>query len=414
MRDTTLYQHLLGLTEPWTVSRVDLDVSSQRVDVWVEHPKRMQWPCPKCNALCSLHDHTEERSWRHLDSCQFQTILHAKPPRVNCSEHGVLQVRLPWAEPHARFTMLFEAFAIRVLLETSIQAACKILCVSWDEAWYLMHRAVERGLSRKQPRLIPYLGVDEKTAGRGQKNYVTVICDLVEGTVEGVTEGREKRSLLDYIETLSPEQREAIQAVAMDMCDSYIYAVRDGLPEGQDKVVFDRFHIMQHMGKAVDSVRKQENRSLRAQGDSTLTGTRYVWLYARENLPSRYWEDYYALKDSDLKTARAWAIKENLRKLWNYKTLRWAEPFWKRWYFWATHSRLEPVKKAAKTFKNHLYGIINYFKHPITNAMSEGINSKIETLWKRACGYRNKQRFRTVILFNFGGLDLVPATHRVS
>ena len=411
MRDTTLYQHLLGLTEPWSVTRVDLDVATQRVDVWVEHPKSLQWACPECGAQGSLHDHASERVWRHLDSCQFQTFLHAAPPRVKCPEHGVRQVRLPWTEPNARFTSMFEAFAIRVLQETSIQAARKILGISWDEAWYLQHRAVARGLARKKPRDIRYLGVDEKSAGRGQKNYVTVICDLIEGTVEEVTEGREKRSLLDYLEALTDEQRDAIAAVSMDMCDAYIYAVQDGLVDGQRKIVFDRFHIMQHMGKAVDAVRRQEHHALSKKGDSPLAGTRYVWLYSRENLPSRYWEDFYALKDTDLKTARAWAIKENLRHLWDYKTLRWAEPFWKRWYFWASHSRLEPVKKAAKTFKNHLYGILTYFEHPITNAMSEGINSRIATIWKAACGYRNKQRFRTAILFHLGGLDLAPSTH---
>jgi len=411
MRDTTLYQHLLGLKEPWTVARVELDVPTQRVDVWVEHPAGLPWPCPECGALGSLHDHAAERVWRHLDSCQFQTLVHAEPPRVKCPEHGVRQVRLPWAEPHARFTMLFETFAIQVLQETSIQAARKILGISWDEAWYLMHRAVARGLARKQPRLMPYLGVDEKAAGRGQDNYVTVVCDLTEGTVEEVTEGREKRSLTDYLDGLTPDQRHAIAAVAMDMCDAYIYAVKDGLAEGESKIVFDRFHIMKHMGEAVDTVRRQEHRALCAQGDTTLAGTRYVWLYARENLPSRYWEDYYALRDSDLKTARAWAIKENLRRLWSYRTLRGAEAFWKRWYFWATHSRLEPVKKVTKTLKSHLYGILSYFAHPITNAMSEGINSKIETLWKTACGYRNKKRFRTAILFHLGGLDMAPATH---
>jgi len=411
VRDTTLYQHLLGLKDPWTVAKVELDVTAQRVDVWVEHPSGLPWPCPECGAVGTLHDHAAERVWRHLDSCQFQTLLHAEPPRVKCPEHGVRQVRLPWAEPHARFTVLFEAFAIQVLRETSIQAARKILGISWDEAWYLMHRAVDRGLARKQPRLMPYLGVDEKAAGRGQTNYVTIVCDLTQGTVEEVTEGREKRSLTDYLDSLTPEQREAVQAVAMDMCDAYIYAVQDTLPEGRSKIVFDRFHIMKHMGEAVDTVRRQENKALLARGDASLVGTRYVWLYAPENLPSRYWQDYYALRDSDLKTARAWAIKENLRRLWSYKTLRGAEPFWKRWYFWASHSRLEPVRKAAKTFQTHLYGILSYFAHPITNAMTEGINSRIETLWKAACGYRNKQRFRTAILFHLGGLDLAPSTH---
>ena len=186
------------------------------------------------------------------------------------------------------------------------------------------------------------------------------------------------------------------------------------LPEGQDKIVFDRFHLMKHM---VEAGRRRASATSTThlvwpRATTMLTGTRYIWLYSRENLPSRYWEDFYALKNTDLKTARAWAIKESVRhRLWDYKTLRWAEPYWKRWYFWASHNRLEPVKKAAKTFKTHLYGILTYFEHRITNAMSEGINSKIETIWKTACGYRNKQRFRTAILFHLGGLDLAPSTH---
>jgi transposase len=117
------------------------------------------------------------------------------------------------------------------------------------------------------------------------------------------------------------------------------------------------------------------------------------------------------LRACDLKTGRAWAIKETLRNLWRYLSLTWAERFWKRWYYWATHSRLQPVKKVARTLKNHLYGIMSYFKHRLTNAPTEAINSRIETLWKAACGFRNKKRFRTIILFHLGGLDLYPATH---
>jgi len=411
MKDTDLYQHVLGLREPWSVSKVELDIKAQRVDVWVEHPKDLKWPCPECEVEGALYDHAEERVWRHLDTCQFQTLLHARPPRVNCPEHGVRQVRLPWAEPHARFTLLFERFAIIVLEQTTIQAATKILGMSWEEAWHILERAVDRGLSRKPRRVIPEIGVDEKSAGRGQQNYVTIVCDVKGGTVEDVTEGRTRESLEAYFEGLTPEQLAGIEAVAMDMSAAYISAVREKVAEGEDKIVFDRFHIMKHMGEAVDKVRRQEHRSLAVDGTSILTGSRYIWLYGRENLPAKYWEDFYRLRACDLKTGRAWAIKETLRNLWRYLSLTWAERFWKRWYYWATHSRLGPVKKVARTLKNHLYGIMSYFTHRLTNATTEGINSRIETLWKAACGFRNKKRFRTIILFHLGGLDLYPATH---
>ena len=411
MRDTELYRHLLGLVEPWFVSHVELDVTTQRVDVWVEQRRGQKWPCPKCGKEGSLHDHAEERVWRHLDSCHFQTLLHARPPRVDCKEHGVLQVRLPWAEPHARFTLLFERFAIEVLLHTNIQAARTILDISWDEAWHLMERAIRRGLDRKPRRVIPQIGVDEKSAGRGQVNYVTIVSDIDKGTVEEVTEGNSSASLESYFQTLTAEQIAGIEAVSMDMSKAFIAAVEKTWANGREKIVFDRFHTMQNVGKAVDTVRKQEHRTLNATGVSPLTGTKYIWLYSRENLPMKYWDLFWRLRDGDLKTARAWAIKENLRHLWAYKSATWAEKHWKKWYFWATHSRLEPITEVAKTLKTHLYGIMNYFKHRITNAGAEGINSRIQTLWNAACGFRNKARFRIVILFHLGGLDLYPITH---
>jgi transposase len=343
-----------------------------------------------------------------LDSCQFQTFLHARPQRVDCPEHGVRQARLPWAEPHSRFTLLFERFAIDVLRQTNTQAARAILGISWDEAWHLAERAVQRGMARKPARIVPLIGVDEKSAGKGQRNYITIISDLEGSTVEEVTYGRDSASLETYFNSLSEEQLAGIEAVSMDMSKSYISASCKKLANGRDKIVFDRYHLMQHVNKAVDTVRKQEHKALGA--GSSLTGTKYVWLYAYENLPDKYRETLWNLRACDLKTARAWAIKENIRHLWCYKSRTWAEKYWKKWYFWATHSRLEPIKRAAKTLKEHHYGIMNFFKHRISNGPAEGINSRIETLWKSACGFRNKVRFRTVILFHLGGLDLYPAT----
>lgn len=410
MRDTELYYHLLGLKEPWVVSEIKLDVTEQRVDVWVEHPKGLQWPCPECGVEGPLYDHGMERVWRHLDSCQFQTFLHARPPRVECPEHGVRQVRVPWAEPHARFTVLFERFAIEVLGHTHIEAGREILRISWDEAWHLIERAVRRGQIRKPKRIVAQLGIDEKSVGSGQ-DYVTVVCDLERGTVEEVTEGNSCRSLETYFEGLAPEQREGIEAVAMDMAGGYINAVSGMLPDGREKIVFDRFHIMKLMNEAVDKVRRQEHAMLAAKGNSILKGTKFMWLYCQEKLPFSYQESFFELKASNLKTARAWAIKESLRDLWRSESRAEVETFWRRWYFWASHSRLQPVKKIANTLKDHLYGILCYCKHRITNALTEGINSQIETLRKAACGFRNKQVFRTVILFHLGGLDMYPATH---
>jgi transposase len=410
VRDTELYRHLLGISSPWTVSRVELSVEEGKVDVWVDHPRGTRWPCPECDRELSTYDHADERAWRHLDSCQFLTYLHARPPRVDCPDHGVRQIRLPWADPMARFTTLFERLAVDVLTECDVLGASRLLRLSWDEAWHLMERAVQRGLSVKPERTIARIGVDEKAAGKGH-DYITVVCDLDRGTVEHIADERKQASLHAYFERLSPQQREAIEAVAMDMWDAYVNSVRAHLDDADHKIVYDRFHIMGHMGKAVDTVRKREHRTLRDQGDGTLTGSKYLWLYSHENLPERHRERFAALRDADLKTGRAWAIKENLRLLWTYRRRGWGERHWKRWYFWATHCRLQPVIDVAHMLKRRLDGILSYFTHPITNAGSEGLNSRIKAVSTAARGYRNREHFKTAIYFHCGGLELYPATH---
>jgi len=117
MQDKELYEELLGIKAPWKVSRIEWDVKGERVDVWTEHGEGQGWPCPECGKALPIYDHAEERTWRHLDTCQYQTHVHARIPRVQCSQHGVLQVKVPWAEPKSRFTMRFERLAIDVLRE---------------------------------------------------------------------------------------------------------------------------------------------------------------------------------------------------------------------------------------------------------------------------------------------------------
>lgn len=416
MRDVDLYRQLLGLEDPWRVDHVELSVKGQRVDVYAWHAESLLWPCPECGRELAIHDHAPERSWRHLDSCGFATYLHARTPRVACPEHGVRQIRLPWAERHSRFTALFEAFAIDVLKESDVTGACRILGISWDEAWAVMERAVARGQAQKCRRVPELIGVDEKAARKGH-NYLTLVCDLQRGTVEHIADDRKKMSLDSYFETLSGKERAGIKAVATDMWEPYLLSIRQHLPDAESKVVFDRFHIMKDMGTAVDTVRKREHRELRAKGLEVLTGSKYLWLYSEESLPDKHKERFATLRDENLKTARAWAIKESLRVLWRYRRLGWAKRFWKRWYFWATHSRLRPVIDVARMLARHLQGMLNYFATArITNAAAEGLNSKIQTIKKMAYGFRNREHFKTAIFFHCGGLDLYPrpATHSIA
>ena len=412
MQDIELYRQLLGLNTPWTVTRVELRIKEQRVEVWAGHAESARWPCPECATELALYDHGEERTWRHLDSCQFQTYLHARPPRVACPEHGVRQVRLPWAEPRARFTTLFERLAIDVLRETDVKGATRILGISWDEAWEIKRRAVARGRARRRPQAPARLGVDETAIARGH-DYLTLVSDLTTGTVEYLAEERKQASLDGYFTSLTPAQRAQItEGVAMDMWEPYVQSVQTHVPQAERKIVFDVFHILQHMNTAVDKVRRAEHRLLRAQGDDTLTGSKYVWLYGEENVPDHHQERFTELtrrrSRKPLKTARAWSLKESLRDLWRCRSRVAAEEQWRFWYGWATRARLQPILEVARMIKRHLPNVLTYFRHRITNAMSEGIASKIQALKKMANGFRNRDNFKTAIYFHCGGLDLYP------
>ncbi len=410
MKDKELYEQILGISSPWRVERVELNVETRGVDVYLEHCSKTKFMCPKCGIECSLYDHSEERIWRHLDSCQFHTFIHASPPRVKCKNDGVRQITLPFAEPNSRFTMLFERLVIDVLSHCDVDGARAILDISWDEAWHIMDKAVKRGLEKRGSVVPEFIGVDEKAVAKGHK-YVTVVSDVKASTVVDVIDDRKHESLDTFFEKLEKDQLEEVSAVSMDMWDPYILSVKTHLDNPDEKIVFDRYHIMKIMGMGVDSVRKQESRALFKIGDKTLAGSKYLWLYSQENLPEKHQERFSTLKALDLKTSRAWAIKENLRLFWKQSSKTQGLEHFKRWYFWATHSKLEPIIKVAKTLKRHLDGMITYFHFKITNAHAEGLNSRIQAIKVKGRGYRNQEHFKTAILFHLGGLDLYPITH---
>ncbi len=407
MQDCELYRQILGISAPWQVDRVELKLDGGEVHVHLEHAAMANWPCPECGVACKLYDHQPERSWRHLDTCQYQTIVHAKPPRIECGEHGVRVIKLAWAEPASRFTALFERLAIDWLRAASQSAVAEQLDLSWDEIHGIMERAVERGLERRKAEAVPLLGVDEKAFRKGHK-YFTLVNDLVGSRVLYVAEDRTQKSLDGFWETLSPEQKTNIEAMAMDMWDPYIASVHEHLPDAGKKIVFDKFHIAKHLGQAVDKVRRRENKTLRAAGDDRLTGTRYDWLRHPANREPKDRQEFAALRNSNLKTARAWALKEAAMAVFNYVYERPARKHFRWWHSWAVRSRLQPMIETARMLKRRFENIITYLHHPITNALSESINSKIQWVKYTARGFRNKRNFQIAIYFHCGRLDLVP------
>jgi transposase len=406
MQDHQLYQQILGITTPWSVERVELRLQEGEVHVYLGH-ELADWACPECGRPSPLHDHDEERCWRHLDTCQYRTILHAQVPRTRCPKDGVRVVRVPWAEPHSRFTALFERLAIDWLQAASQQAVADRLGLSWDEVHGILRRAVERGLARREGEMIGYLGVDEKAFRKGHK-YLTLVNDLTQGRVLFVAEDRKQSSLDGFWPTLTEEQTKAIQGVALDMWEPYVQSIRAHLPQAEEKMVFDKFHVAKHLSEAVDKVRRKEHKQLHAEGDDRLKGTKYDWLQGRDKFDLGEWREFCQLRRSNLKTARAWALKEQAMKLWDFTYPKAARNHFAWWYRWATHSRLQPMIDKANMLKSHLQNILTYLTHGITNATRESINSKIQWIKYTARGFRNVDNFKDAIYFHCGDLDLLP------
>lgn len=405
MRDIELYNAILGLTPPWTVVSVNLDVKGQQVTVHVQAGDG-PFPCPECQATVPGYDR-KPRRWRHLDTCQFTTWIEAEVPRVECPTHGVKQLPVPWAEPGSQFTAVLERFAIDLLRECSVQGGADLLRITWDEAWGIKARAVARGLARRGHEVIARLGVDEKAVAKRHR-YLTVVADLERSRVLYLAEDRKQESLDGFWTTLTPAQQEGITAIAMDMWEPYIQSTLAHVDDAPAKIVFDKFHIAKHLHDAVDQVRKAEHRALQQAQDDRLTGTKYLWLMRPQAMTDAQRATFRGLQRSDLKVARAWALKERFRHFWEYTYRGAAQTFFTRWFWRATHSRLKPMAAVAKLIQRHLPNVLTYLRHRLTNAGLEAVNATIQWVKKTARGFRNVEHFKTAIYFHCGGLDLYP------
>ena len=422
MNEREFYRMVLGLEKPWEVQAVEVDAQAQKVEVRVGYEDGTLWACPESRERWPVHDHVERR-WRHLDTCQFQTELVCRVPRWRWADGKVWTVPVPWAEARNRFTALFEHMAITVLLAArSLKQAAAWLRLDWSGVERIMDRAVQRGLERRTLERLVHLGLDEKSHSapsswprgflRGQ-SYVSVMVDLdkAEPRVLEVCEGNKKQDACELIQTLPEPVREQIQAVAMDMSAGFQAATVEVLPKAD--IVFDKFHVSKILGTALDQVRRREHKKLQAEGDGRLNGTRYAWLYhpdelmARSPNPARD-EAFEDLCLSNLQTARAYYHRLMFLEFWESPDNASAQSFFTRWYHEAKRSCLEPIKKAAETLKTHLHGLLTYFKHRITNATTEALNSSIQAIKSAARGFRSFENYRVRILFFLGRLNLHP------
>jgi transposase len=401
---------LLGITSPWKVTEVDLKLAEREVRVRVEwDSSKGRLSCPVCRQPCPGYDHREERRWRHLDSCEFETWLLARTPRVECEEHGVQSVEVPWSRPNSRFTLAFESFALRVLQAAGTQSrAASILRISSDRLHEWMEEAVEQGVSRRDPtELILRVTLDETSQGP-RHDYLTVLTDG-ERVLE-VTESRTQAAAETVLKTgLSEVQRESVKAVTMDMWQPFEGAQAAVLPQAE--IVYDRFHLIRDLNRAVDTTRRTEGRQSK-QRTALLKRTKYLWLKNRENLTEKERSRWSALRSSRLETMKVWALKESFRSFFTCPTPKAGEVFFHRWHEAVQRLGNAPLCEVAQRFLHHLPGLLAYLRHHVTNADAEGMNSRIQRIKANARGFRDGSCFRLAILFFLGRLNLYPHSSR--
>lgn len=407
------YNHLLGIESPWEVTSIKRNSKSREVTAIVRFKENEPLICPECGKPGKLHDH-RQRKWRHLDSCNHQTFIDASIPRFKCAEHGIKQVSVGWAEKNSRFTLEFESTVILWLKEDPISTVAKNFGISWDKVDGIMRRAVNRGLARREKTEPKSIGIDE-TSFQKRHEYVTVILDKENDIIIDILDDRKAKTLKNWFKTQDKSDFSKLDSISMDMWDPFINAVKDNFENADKLIAFDRFHVAGHFGKALDKVRAEEYRILDSSlKNNPLVSTKYQWLKNSERTDNRTTKrkEFLALTRMNLKTARAWRIKEASAMLWDFSYMGVAEKQWKKLIYWISHSRLKPMIRVGKMIRRYFWGILNAIRMKANNCMLEAKNNRIQNIKRIACGFRNRNRFKTVILFHLGGLDLSPVATR--
>lgn len=415
MQITNFYEQILGITKPWFITDAKIDETDKSVHVNLSHNGGEKFPCKHCQTLCPVYDHSDVRTWRHLDTCDHYTYLHAELPRVDCPQHGICVIQPDWSRANSRFTLQFESFMIDTLRLTQVRRCAAIqLRVSEEQLKRVQQQAVARGLAHRQqnkvdgrPYIVRHLCIDEKSLFTGH-HYVSIIYDGHTGAVLEVVEHRTQdaaqrafTNLGDYINLAD------VQVVTMDMWKAFKNAANICVPQAD--IVHDRFHLAQYLNKAVDITRRAENKKLVAQDDERLKGSKYLWLKNPDNFNESQQQVFDTLKlDVELKTYKIWQLKEDFKNFFQTKDEQEAKAFYADWVKKAKEINNTQLLKVVKTFDNHLQGLLDYTKHRVSNAMAECINTTIQQIKCKARGFKSANAFRIAILFHLGDLCLYP------
>ena len=404
MRDIDLFQLALGLVPPWMVADAKFDADKKRLDIEIDFKTGGRFACPECGkADCPVHD-TVKKTWRHLNFFQHQAFLHARIPRIDCPDHGVRLVAVPWARPGSGFTLLFEAFVMTLVKGMPVAAAARLVGEHDTRLWRVIQHYVEDAVARMDLADLRRVAIDETAAKRGH-NYISLFVDIDSRKVVYATEGKDADTVARFADHVDDHNSDAsrIKEVCIDMSAAYVKGVEYNLTEAE--ITFDKFHAVKLVNDAVDQVRRAESRER-----PELKHSRYLWLKNERHLSVEQLTTLAELTRMHLKTARAYRLRLAFQEMYDAPSLDWGELIFDRWYGWAIRSRLEPMKKAARTLKQHRDGVLRWFDSKIANGLIEAINSLVQAAKAKARGYRSLRYLMAIIYLIAGKIDLKLAT----
>ena len=399
-----LFAKALLVEKPWFVHDINFDQTAGKLEIWIDFERGSSFYYEDKELGIKGHFKaydTTEKTWRHLNFFQYQCYLHAWIPRVDLGNGKIRQVQAPWEGHAPGFTLLFEALILELVKVMPVHNVCQVLDVYDNKLWKMIKAYTNKARAEEDYSKVTVVGIDE-TSVRKNHVYVSLFVDIEEKRTIFVTEGKDHTVIQAFVSDLVAHggQPDNIDQVSCDMSPAFIKGVEANLPNAS--VVFDRFHVSKVINEAVDKVRKSE-----VEKNPILKGSKYIFLKNRENLTAYQKQRLEGIQLSglNLKTMKALNIREAFQQIYQAPTSEMFDKLLRKWYFWATHSRINPIKEAAYTIQRHWDGIVNWFDYKISNGILEGFNSIFQAAKAKARGYRRYDTIKAIIYLLTGKLD---------
>lgn len=398
---TELFSQSIGIVEPWYIRSIE--TQGAEVHIYVDIRNGNLLPCPECDKMCVRAGFEKtERVWRHGDVMFYPCYVHCRRPRIECSKHKTKVVEAPWARKNSRFTLMFEGYAMLILADMPILKASKLLRCNEKSLVRIMRHWVNKAVSEDDLSTVTSLSVDETSFKRGQR-YVTVVIDAAARRVIDVEPGRSEETVIDFSYKLEEKGGacERVAFVSSDMAKAYRSGIQFCFPNAKHTI--DKFHVKKLMIDAMDEVRKSEQSE---QKSKLLHLGRRVLM-----IPESRQSEEQKLRVAEIskeypKTGRAYRMVQAIDTVYASRDFEEAEQRLNDLYRWLRKSRLEPMKRVAKTLMNYKTEILNIFVSKLTNAICEGINSMIQAAKRKARGYHTFEGFSSMIYLIAAKLQL--------